>query len=552
MKHLGYLLLIVFFVFKVNLTFTQNTIGLLDYSSMSQEGYTLFAPINANGTYLIDNCGFLINAWDSEYKPGLMAYLLEDGSLLRCGRITSEFVAGGSGGRVEKISWNNELIWAYDFSNFNEQAHHDIAPLPNGNFLILLWDKHPNSQLIEMGRDTNFLPNGDFFWSEKIFEVKPIGTDEIEIVWEWNSWDHLIQDYDPEKTNFGDVSEHPGKLNINYPIGDRSADWLHMNSIDYNPELDQIVLNSRNFNEFYIIDHSTTTEEAKTNSGGLYNKGGDFLFRWGNPQAYNKGDEEDRKLFSQHDASWIPQGLPGEGNILVFNNGNERPELIFASTVEEIYLDQELNGFYVINEEGKFGQDTSLWTYPKELNPGFHSSRISGAQRLLNGNTLICNGQEGRFFEIDQNETIVWQYLNPIDFNGPSTQGNQPSNSNVFKIRRYNYDYPAFQDIDVHPIAQLELSPNPTDCLTTNLEQIEEDLDFTIYPNPFFNDINIDLPKGQQYLVEIFNQVGQKISSSYLKGSSTINANFGAKGIYLIKIQGQENRTVHTQTMIKL
>lgn len=65
-----------------------------------------------------------------------------------------------------------------------------------------------------------------------------------------------------------------------------------MNGIDYNPVLDQIALSTHNLNEWYIIDHSTTTAEAATSSGGNSGKGGDLLYRWGNPAAYQATKEK--------------------------------------------------------------------------------------------------------------------------------------------------------------------------------------------------------------------------------------------------------------------
>ena len=139
-------------------------------------------------------------------------------------------------------------------------------------------------------------------WSESIFEIKPIGSDSAEIVWEWHLWDHLVQDVNPNLSNYGVISEHPELLNINLgqvgfgmsSFGSDNADWIHFNSIDYNPYLDQIVLSSRMMNEIYIIDHSTTTQEAASHSGGNSGKGGDFLYRWGKPQNYIEVTETDR------------------------------------------------------------------------------------------------------------------------------------------------------------------------------------------------------------------------------------------------------------------
>ena len=86
-------------------------------------------------------------------------------------------------------------------------------------------------------------------------------------------WDHLIQDTDPELPNYGVIAEHPELININYAnVGSGgnhpNGDWMHLNAIDYNAELDKNIFSSQRLNEFYIIDHSTTTEEAEGHAGG--------------------------------------------------------------------------------------------------------------------------------------------------------------------------------------------------------------------------------------------------------------------------------------------
>ena len=83
-------------------------------------------------------------------------------------------------------------------------------------------------------------------------------------------------------------------------------------------------------NEIYIIDHSTTTLEASEHSGGNSGMGGDILYRWGNPEAYRAGTNNDQKLFGQHDVQWIESNRPNSGELIVFNNGNGR-DILFSS-----------------------------------------------------------------------------------------------------------------------------------------------------------------------------------------------------------------------------
>ncbi|MEZ5197690.1 MAG: aryl-sulfate sulfotransferase [Bacteroidales bacterium] len=316
--------LLLFGIFMISTIHSQDqTVGLFYNQNPSFNGYSLFAPFRSTTTYLIDNCGRVVNSWESEYLPSCSVYLLENGHLLRTCLIESPTFTNiaGLGGRVEEYDWDGNLVWHYEYHAINYQQHHDIEPLPNGNILLLVWDAYTPNEAVQAGRiPANLL---DSFWSEKIVEIKPLPNNEAEIVWEWKLWDHLIQDFNAERDNFGIVSEHPELIDINFSAetGTNSLfDWIHGNAIDYNEELDQIILSSRNLSEFYIIDHSTTTEEAAGHSGGTYNKGGDILYRYGNPKAYKHGINNIRQLSFQHNPHWIKKEYNNDWQIMVFSN----------------------------------------------------------------------------------------------------------------------------------------------------------------------------------------------------------------------------------------
>jgi hypothetical protein len=170
-----------------------------------------------------------------------------------------------------------------------------------------------------------------------------------------------------------------------------------------------------------VIDHSTTTEEAAGHAGGNSGKGGDLLYRWGNPQAYRAGISSDKKLFSQHDASWIKKGYPGKGNILVFNNGVGRG----YSSVDEFSPPVNEDGEYYLESGKAYGPETQAWTYTTNPPDIFYAGYLSGAQRLVDGNTIICNGDAGEIFEVTQDGEKVWQYNNPYP---------DPSINHIFKV----------------------------------------------------------------------------------------------------------------------
>ncbi len=439
------------------------TVGLFQYETGSYDGYTLFSPNEY--TYLIDNCGKHIHSWQSNYKPGLSVYLLDDGSLLRTCRVQSSvFSGGGIGGRVEKLDWNSNILWSYNFSSTTYHQHHDIEYMPNGNILVLCWEKKSAIEAILAGRDPGSLPDNEL-WSTYILEVEPQGTNGINIVWEWHLWDHLVQDFDPSKSNYNTVANHPELLNVNFYSGTGKKDWLHCNSIDYNEQLDQIVIGSRALSEFYIIDHSTTTVEAASHQGGNSGKGGDILYRWGNPMAYDNGTSADQQLFGQHDVHWIDRNFKDGGKLLIFNNGGNRG----YSSVDVVEPPIDSNNNYIINNN-VFGPTIAEWSYVDSIPSNFYSSFISGAQRLPNGNTLICDGAHGTFFEIDSSKTQVWKYINPVTNTGILSQGaNIPLGNNgwtnsTFRCQRYSPAFPGFSGHNLNPGNFLELNPYPSNC----------------------------------------------------------------------------------------
>ncbi len=418
-----------------------STVGTLVNSLDAYLGYTLFSPMLYNETYLITNDGRVVKTWRSDHVVGNSAYLLENGDLLRTADPGSPyFVVGGDAGLVERYDWDGNLVWSFLYSDEQVRAHHDVAPLPNGNVLILAFELITGEEAIAAGRDPARLVDGEI-WAEHVVEVEPVGTNGGNIVWEWHVWDHLIQDFDPTRDDYGVVAEHPERFDVNF--GGTSADWMHANAIDYHPGLDQIMISSPFWSEFWIIDHGTTTEEAAGHTGGPRGRGGDVLYRWGNPQAYRAGTKADRKLYGQHHPHWIPDDLPGAGHVLVFNNGQGRPEGAYSS-VEEIVTPVDADGDYPVPPAGTaHGPADASWIYATGTSD-FYSPFISGAQRLVNGSTLICQGPQGTFFEIDEGKSEVWRYVSPVNGDGAICQGETPSQNLVFRAQRFAPDFAGF------------------------------------------------------------------------------------------------------------
>jgi hypothetical protein len=472
-------------------SFAQPTMGLFFKDPGSLDGYVLFAPIMSNNTYLIDKCGREVHQWTSSRKPGQSVYLLPDGSLLRPGSTNNTtFNAGGSGGIIERFDWSSSLLWSYPISDTAQCQHHDICHLPNGHILAIVWEKKSIVDALAQGRNPALL--GSALWSEKVVELLPSGTGSATIVWEWHVWDHLNQDYDVSLPAYDTINNHPELININYYTGMASnADWLHINAIAYNADLDQVMLSSHNFNEIWVIDHSTTTAEAASHTGGTSNKGGDLLYRWGNPAAYNQGTTTDRKLFGQHNAHWIPNGITDSGKIIVFNNGQGRPGGNHSS-IDIIDPPVDGSGNYAYTPGSPFAPATTAWSYVADTPANFYATNISGVQRLSNGNTLICNGPAGTFFEIDAAKNSVWKYINPVNATGPMTQGATPTQNLVFRCSFYDAAYAGFSGHTLSPGTAIEINPLPDPCSGTGLQPIiVDDAAILTAVNPFSETIQL-------------------------------------------------------------
>ncbi|MCP4551983.1 MAG: T9SS type A sorting domain-containing protein [Bacteroidetes bacterium] len=533
-------LLLLLILFSLS-TFSQQTVGLFTNTTEAYNGYTLFAPIKSTETYLINNCGEKVHSWTSQYQPGLSCYLMENGVLLRTGKVPG---IGGGSGIVEMIDWEGNVIWDYSISSELGNQHHDIELLPNGNILFIASDVRTKSEVTQAGSSTPFSE----IKSEQIIEVQPdLNFGGGTVVWEWKAWDHLIQDTDPAKDNYGTISESPEKIDINF-LSHNTPDWLHINGVDYNEDFDQIIVSNHNFSEFWIIDHSTTTTEASGSSGGTYGKGGDLLYRWGNPQAYDQGSVNDQKLFLQHHTHWIPNSFPDGGKIILFNNQAGTLEGEDYSTVNIVDLSVDSEGFYDYGGTSYDPVDFD-WTYKASNPTSFYSHIISGVQRLENGNTLICEGVTGTFFEVNENKDIVWEYINPVNDNGPINQNTTAENNNVFRCTRYAPDYLGLKNKDLSSQGYIESGSTFTcDLYSVGISNTELDnIKYKIYPNPANNYIKlstIDIP-DVDLKVEIFNVNGQCLIKEFFKSDNAelrIDVSSLNNGIYFINVSnGSDN-----------
>ncbi len=402
-------------------------------------GYTLYGPSNGRATYLINLNNQIVKTWNHNRNGGYSYYLLESGHLLRTAMASGIRInGGGAQGVVQKYDWNGNLVWEYTYSSATVQAHHDIEPMPNGNVLIIAWEVKTAAEVQAAGCSRNIT-----LWPDHIIEVRQTGANSGEIVWQWHAWDHLIQDYNANRANYGVVGDHPELLDINLAT---TSDWMHVNGISYNPELDQIVFSSHYLNEVYVIDHSTTTAEAASHQGGRWGRGGDFLYRWGKPSNYRAQGAQ--VFYVVHSAYWVPVGLPGAGNIMAFNNRERQG----TSMVVELVPPRDERGVYLRNVNGAYGPANPVWSYTAN---GFYSQHLGCNQRLPNGNTLITQSTSGRMFEVDVQGNVQWNY--------------QPGGE-IVRSLRYGFEYPGVYNLN--PVAAGVIVIN--EILASNSEVITD------------------------------------------------------------------------------
>ncbi len=408
--------------------------GKVEISINPTPGYLLFAPQNSKTTYLIDTAGNVINSWLGTYN-GLNAYLLPNGNLLHTESLPNR-ASSDPGGMIVMSDWNNTTIWSKTINSPTLQQSHDVYPMPNGDVLAAVWEYIPAS--VAAKKRTSCLATSGL-WSGMIQQLRQSG-DTATVVWQWRFWDHLLGATDSAYLN-------PQLLDANFigtPMATESdtADWIHMNALAYNPALDQILISSRNLNEIYVIDHSTTTTEAASHKGGKCGKGGDFLYRWGNPAAY--GQNSPQQFFGQHSTYWLDTINQSANQILINNDGFVG---VFGSNPCSDVSHTIATSFNIIQTpydsvSGQYGMKPNticsptlpMWT-DTVPSSAYWNEYEGNAQLLSNNNLMVCAALKGIFYELDTtNNAVVWQY--------------NLNNSGAFRCYHYDTTY-------VNPIVKM-------------------------------------------------------------------------------------------------
>lgn len=362
--------------------------------------YTLYATKNGTQAFLVDTADTPVNfktwTFTSSTKNAYSAYLIAGDTLVRTTTYQASGAPGQGGvtGRVQKITWGGAVAWDFSYSSATTQLHHDICPLPNGNVLMISYDKKTAAEAVQAG-----LSSSAIVWSEKIIEVAPTGPTTGTIVWEWKLWDHLCQNYSSAKDNYvTSIIDNPQLMNLNYAGMGSLPDRYHMNGIDYNPALDQIVVSMHYMNSVFVIDHSTTTALAAGHTGGNSGKGGDFLYRWGNPASY--GATGTTVFSTIHDAHWVSSDNPNYPSYLCgYNNqggtGGKTAITVWNPPYSGSNYTQPVSSAYAPS------------TYAYQFNSSFSASNEGNSQQLPNGNMLV-NNPSGAVYEINSAGTQLW------------------------------------------------------------------------------------------------------------------------------------------------
>ena len=489
-------------------------------NSQSFNGFALYNKAGNQTTYLIDENENIAHTWNLNTECNYTVQLKEDGNLIRGTKNSNNniFSSGNmaaEAGRVQEIDPQGNIVWDYIYSSIDHCSHHDLT-LIGDNVLITAWEKRTASELNDAGYNNASSEK----WPTHFVELAPDGNGSATIVWEWHLWDHMIQDTDPNKPNYGIISDNPQLIDINMISGGGpgSGDWFHVNGVDYNEDLDQISFSSRFASEIYIIDHSTTTAEAASHSGGNSGMGGDILYRWGNPSNYNMSGTQVIPS-AVHDVRWITDdGRPNGGFLQVFNNSGVSNN---QSSIDGIDTPWDPTTSTYLRTPGQaFGPASYSTRYECQ----YSASGQSASDRMSNGNIFINTsggqGGAGVMYEVDPLGNIVWG----------------PYNAQSHKGFRYECNYEGITALE--PFMN---NTNTTSCFTVNTVK-EVSIEHVIYPNPTSSIINIEITSSKFNDIELFlsNSIGQTVYSESINLTAeriiTIDLNDFSEGVYFVNL----------------
>ncbi len=376
--------------------------GLTHRDDRSFEGLTLITPIGGHRVYLLSEGGFVVHYWEApNFQPGY-GYLLPGGSLLVRGQPMVESETGlaepvGEADIILELDWDGNEVWRFE----HESLHHDMCRLPNGNTLVLIWEILPddlkNRLKGGLPRDTmdHVRADQDLFQfmlggvgvGGRPRHMKPtqdgfFETVLVDAIWEVDPEGEPVKiwhayDYlDPETDTL---------CPFEWPL-----EWTHANAVEALPDGRGLV-SFRELSTVVIINWES----------------GELDWKWGR-----------NTISHQHNPTMTP-----EGNILIFDNGTHHP---IQGRTRVIEVNPETNSL--------------VWQYTPSPVFSFMCGHIGGCERLPNGNTLICEGESGRIFEVTPELEFCWEWVSPFvhDFKGVQ-------NVQIFRAHRYSAHGPELE-----------------------------------------------------------------------------------------------------------
>jgi hypothetical protein len=400
-------------------------------------GYTLIA---GGKPRLVDMNGNLVNEWDN--ANGFPATMMPNGQIFTTGERWKGYIDDAIS--IKQLDWKNNEIWS--FAKFLK-----VDKDPKKPELGTFWISTQHHDLQRFGTPVYYVPGSEAAYSKKtkilvlghewlknmdvskyllmddvVYEVDLEGN----VLWKWRASDHF-KEFGFDKAAVKAIQGWTPKAGAEK----NGFDWWHQNCASYiGPNKwydkgdkrfhpDNIILGSRESNLLVIISHKT--------GNVVWTAGPDYL----------KGENAKLgQIVGPHHTHMIPAGLPGGSNIMVYDNGGQAgygepnamgPEGIanvhrfYSRVVEFNPVTKEIVWEYSIKSHKK---PWKLFGY-KEFSPF-----ISSAQRLPNGNTLICEGSNGRFIEVTPECEIVWEYISPYP-------GNIPGTNYVYRAYRVPYQW---------------------------------------------------------------------------------------------------------------
>lgn len=332
---------------------------------------------------------------------------------------------------IGELDWEGRVVWSFGDKapGGAAQQHHDWARLANGNTLVLANLVHAVAGFKQK-----------LIFDDVIYEVNAAG----EVVWRWTASEHLDEfGFTPEELKLVRETDNSDFLHINNLKVVGANHWFNSGDQRFNP--DNLLIHSRSANFIVIIDKKTG--HIAWNLGPHYPALASGIKARTVPRPVDQ-------ISGQHDAQIIPEGLPGAGNLLVFDNQGEAgfPPVALSFTGGSRVLE--------INPVKK----EIVWQYTGEDSgaPGwsFQSTHISAARRLPNGNTFIDEGQKGRLFQVTPDGEIVWEYINPyVRISTDPLNGRKSVNNQLYRAQPVPYEWlPAGTEHTEIPVIPPELS----------------------------------------------------------------------------------------------